>query len=154
MFGLNLYPSRQITHISPVSSPKSSICWRIVPLAVTWPLSFVCMPSAPNCLSRIAIAKRFFSLRVCWRASSISSATRLLVHNASNKFSAKEPTCSFDDTCSSLWIMLIVTCETANWKGIKRTTHIASIEKFYRLLIKELGNRIYCPALPESARDQ
>lgn len=101
LVGWNLYPSRQITQTSPVSSPRSSICCRMVPLAVTWPLSFVRIPNAPSCFSRIAIAIRFFSLRVCWRASSINSATLSFVRRASSRFSANEPTCSSDDTCSS-----------------------------------------------------
>lgn len=139
MLGLNLYPSRQITQTRPVSSPRSSIWSKIVPLAVTWPLSLVLIPKAPSCLSRIAMAKRFFSLRVFCLASSINLATFLFVQSASSKFSAREPTCSFEETCSRVWIMLIVVWATAIWnfkekQSLKTVTNFLSFKFVFNLL--------------------
>ena len=42
------YPSRQMQHVSPVSSLRSSICFRTDAFTVTWPFSLVCNHIQPD----------------------------------------------------------------------------------------------------------
>uniref|UniRef100_A0A224XTB6 Putative secreted protein n=1 Tax=Panstrongylus lignarius TaxID=156445 RepID=A0A224XTB6_9HEMI len=76
------------------------------------------MPRAPSCFSLMAIASLFFSARVWPRTSSIREAAHSLLHNASKRFSANEPTCSTEETCSNRCIIVIQSPVTASWVGL------------------------------------
>lgn len=98
--GWYLYPSLQMLHCSPDSSARSTNLFSSFWSAFSCPWSLALNPKASSCLALMAMASFFFSVFVCSRTSFTLASASGQPSIASRTASAREPTCSSDETCS------------------------------------------------------